>query len=563
MGLMIGKSKYSARVVANNPMATTSAMIASQQHAHRCVALALVILNLVKALTVPSQPLAAAKTSSSLFAKRKKNVRDLEDFNRWYDDVDADATPDNVFWEEIERQRQLTEIAETSPQQQSPPSVSSTSSQFSGGGSSSSMKPDKGIDATLAEYAAFMVDDNWLDEELAVLMMEDDIEFADLEDQNRAIDEEFEAIMMQQQQQQQQQQNEDNAWMTSDEPWDHWGEKEVDPETRDVLKVNPNQASEFLFQDDDDDGAEAARLEAEHLQRISRLKISSRRLEAARNSSKAAAFFRRPPNEREGFDRMWVSAIDNVTFKNLVGVFRDYGVQFADNFGDFKNGCLEDGLFTIEDVASYKARKVYEVTGLPCISSRTSFEIEPIPTGLLNPGRALSNINPRVVSGYRFNDIDMRVDYLIETLKPVSEPTRVTRFRTCLCYYDGEMEVFDYGVLDCDIHFANSARTFIPVAAAINEMCKTMQLTFGLEYQKWLKQRAVVSLHGYGKASTKLRDRVLKEGKVLPNSIIDVSTFMDSQVDVNLMDECGKELVRAYVFVIFVHWRHGTFLLRS
>jgi hypothetical protein len=46
-----------------------------------------------------------------------------------------------------------------------------------------------------------------------------------------------------------------------------------------------------------------------------------------------------------------------------------------------------------------------------------------------------------------------------------------------------------------------------------------------------------------GSASLKLRDRVLKDGKVLPNSIIDVSTFMDAQVDVNLMDDCAKELV--------------------
>ena len=46
-----------------------------------------------------------------------------------------------------------------------------------------------------------------------------------------------------------------------------------------------------------------------------------------------------------------------------------------------------------------------------------------------------------------------------------------------------------------------------------------------------------------GSASLKLRDRVLKDGKVLPNSIIDVSKFMDSQVDVNLMDDCAKELV--------------------
>jgi hypothetical protein len=105
------------------------------------------------------------------------------------------------------------------------------------------------------------------------------------------------------------------------------------------------------------------------------------------------------------------------------------------------------------------------------------------------------------------------------------------------------MEVFDYGVLDCDIHFASSVRTFIPVAAAVNELCQTLQLTFGLEYQKWLKKRTSTASHGYGDASIKLRDRVLKEAKVLPNDIVDVSEFMDSKIDVNLMDECAKELV--------------------
>lgn len=309
--------------------------------------------------------------------------------------------------------------------------------------------------------------------------------------------------------------------------------------------------SEFLFQDDDDDGEEAARMEAEYLQRVSRLKIASQRLERARDNPKAQVYFSRPPNVKEGFERMWVSAIDNVCFKNLVGVLRDYGVEFADNFGDFKDGCVEDGLYTIEDVASYKARKVYEVTGLPCIASRTSFEIEPIATGFLNPGAggraALPNANPRVVSGYCFNNVGMHVDYLVEALKPVSEPTRVTRFRTCLCFYDGEIEIFDYGVLDCDMHFCNSVRTFIPVAAAVNEMCKTLQMTFGLEYQTWLKKRVAESLHGYGEASSKLRDRVLKEAKVLPNDIIDVSAFMDSQIDVNLMDDCAKELSNKFV----------------
>merc|ERR1712232_536248 len=107
---------------------------------------------------------------------------------------------------------------------------------------------------------------------------------------------------------------------------------------------------------------------------------------------------------------MWVSAIDNVCFKNLVGLFRNYGVQFADNFGDWQDGCLEDSsVATVEDIASYKARHVYNITGLPCIASRTSFEIEPIPnlnTGTgsnsnnnNNMGRAaLASSNPRVAS---------------------------------------------------------------------------------------------------------------------------------------------------------------------
>ena len=40
--------------------------------------------------------------------------------------------------------------------------------------------------------------------------------------------------------------------------------------------------------------------------------------------------------------------------------------------------------------------------------------------------------------------------------------------------------------------------------------------------------------------------RVLKEAKVLPNNIIDVSSFMDACVDVELMDLCGRELAERF-----------------
>ena len=301
--------------------------------------------------------------------------------------------------------------------------------------------------------------------------------------------------------------------------------------------------------------------EEEFQKRIKGITITSRRLEKARRNPKAGAYFSSlEPNAIEGYDQMWVSAIDNACVNNLQGVFRNYGVQFADNFGDWEDGRVEDGIdYTIEDVASYKARQVYEITGLPCIASRTSFEIEPVPNTNLGSSRAAAygsgsrpNENPRVLSGYRFNDVGAHVDYMCEALRLFSEPTRVTEFRSCLCYFDGEMELFDYGIAEVDLHFSNSMRTFIPMAQAISEMMKKLQLTFGLEYQKWLRHRMDETTGAYGGASLKLRDRVLKEGKVLPNDIIDVSAFMDSQVDVNLMDDCAKELVRAALCFTFM-----------
>ena len=33
--------------------------------------------------------------------------------NRWYDDVDSNASPDDVFWEEMERQRLMNQLPDT------------------------------------------------------------------------------------------------------------------------------------------------------------------------------------------------------------------------------------------------------------------------------------------------------------------------------------------------------------------------------------------------------------------------------------------------------------------
>lgn len=309
-------------------------------------------------------------------------------------------------------------------------------------------------------------------------------------------------------------------------------------------------AKDFLVEDYEDDVVEqqkAAEEEEKHLQKLEEIKLHSPRLEKARKSPKAKAFFARPPNEIEGFDVMWAAAIDNACIPNLYGSFRNLGVEFADNFGDWEIGCEEDKFQSIEDIASYKARKVFQVTGLPTIASRTSFEIEPARVHNKNTPMNRGFQNTKVTSGYRFNDVGEHVDYIVEALNLFSEPTRVTRFRSCFCFYDGEMEIFDYGELDCDIYFCNSMRTYIPMSSGISEIGKTLQLTFGFEFQGWLRKKVRDAMKGSdSRISIKLRDRVLKEAKVLPNDIIDVSAFMDSMVDVNLMDECAAELSKRF-----------------
>lgn len=536
--------------------------------------------------------------------KKQQSRADMDDVNRWYENVRSDATPDVVFWEEMERQRLLNQISPSETQMNdygaNARAVASTASSLLGFQNTAStitgspttststmmasiasssvaslkksalapmllqqqemLKVERSTESTLLEYVQFAVPDNWISEPLVAMFGNMDSLEADameLEEQNRRIEKELSSLDEQDAEGdtastsssmasdlQANIQNFNDAWMTDAEPWDIYGQPRELTADR-ALRVKPDRSNEFFFTSDSPHEAEDAQLEQEYLDRMKGCTISSKRLEKARNNVKAQEFFQREPDAIEGFDRMWVCAIDSACYQNLAGVFRNYGVQFADNFADFEDNSDMDGMYSIEDVASFKARKVFEVTGLPVITARTSFEVEPIPPPV--PGGVVPRSqNPLVSSGYRFNSIGLHVDYMIEALKPVSEPKRVCRYRTCLCYYDGEMELYEYSCLDCDIHWATSLRTFIPMNQAINQICKTLQLTFGFEYMKWLKNSQAEATSRFGNAVTQLRDRVLKDGRVLPNDIIDVSAFMDSMVDVNLMDDCAKELAERF-----------------
>jgi xanthine phosphoribosyltransferase len=622
----------------------------------------------------------------NLAAKRKRGKvgSDESDIESWYDEVNGNASPEDVFWEEMERRRLLNRLPDESPldsllgaamdgdslsssiayQATTITGTSSSSSgasslfvdELSSNGSGSTtlniknamqqmqitIEDEKSAEASLAAYSAYATSDNYLydddngDDEYnensrnndwrmrndpALWMGEEQTLAEEDAELDRQLDELERELMGD---------GIDGSVVGgsspyfdptySDEPWDRYGQSrrvEKDDSDDDDARGNDNSDKtdnmkgnndmDNIDDDDDDDNdddskgksvfqkelqrkmdmishsapefmldydeehpeeadAEARAEEEEYAKSLASISITSARLENAAVNPRAEAYFKRPPDERQGYDTMWVSAVDTPCVKNLYGIFSNYGVQFADNFDDWDEGSGEehgsgDGFRSIEDIASYKARRVYEVTGLPCVASRTSFEVEPIRPEDMDKGTELVvataggkktkqvQKSPRVVTGYRFNNIGEHVDRIVQALLPFSEPTRVTRFRSCVCYYDGELELFEYGELDCDLYFAGSMRTFLPMSSAINSMLKSLELALDLQFQKWLRAKFNDATGGgaYSDASLKLRDRVLKEAKLLPNDIIDVSSFMNGAVDVNLMDQCGKDLADRFV----------------
>ena len=315
-------------------------------------------------------------------------------------------------------------------------------------------------------------------------------------------------------------------------------------------KVAPNGLNIDIFDDSDDD-EEDRQAEEELVQRLESITIRSREFDLLkRNKRKLEGIKNRKPDSSEGMEYLWIGAVDSPSAHNIRGALRLYGVELADNFGEWEYGpsIVTDQQQTIEDLASFKARELFKSTGLPCVSSQSMWEVEPARSSQPGPGKnraafSTSFMSPRTMSGYRFNDIDDRIDTVVEALKPVSDPARKTRFRSCVCFYDGNMETYTYGEVEVDLFFCKSTKCYISLSSAITDMVNVLKTTFDFEYQKWLKSKVKEAFIGYRGAGIKLRDRVLKEGRVLPNNIIDVSRFMDSMVDVDLMKECGIELV--------------------
>jgi hypothetical protein len=188
---------------------------------------------------------------SNLSARRKRDRdsdKDPSEMNSWYDAVDADATPDDVFWGEMERQRSVNMPPSDidNPPVDPLSAISSLNSNGGGGGSGGGSGSGGGgkeqnqqnqqlqsqtpvwkdsntetggvaagmnTEKVLGSYESFMVSDNWLNEDYKKELEEDEDAMLkeQIEEWNRQSDNES---------------NDDSGFnaATSEEPWDFWSE---------------------------------------------------------------------------------------------------------------------------------------------------------------------------------------------------------------------------------------------------------------------------------------------------------------------------------------------------
>jgi len=197
-----------------------------------------------------------------LAARRNRKSSGNDSMNSWYDDVDDDASPKQVFWEEIERQRLINQVE--SPDESTIPAAGTGSSTDTVGGSMNGqtlnsidlaekmeyerrvqalIKPNptieqiKAAEATLSQYELYQVADNWLDEDLQQRMS------APLPSQE-SLNSDENALRIQDQ---------DTVDWNEEEVWDAWNREQTepprDPSMANVRKVpHPTPGKIFLVE---------------------------------------------------------------------------------------------------------------------------------------------------------------------------------------------------------------------------------------------------------------------------------------------------------------------------
>lgn len=239
----------------------------------------------------------------------------------------------------------------------------------------------------------------------------------------------------------------------------------------------------------------------------------------------------------------WALAVQPRKGEELKNQYSRVGIRVQYNFDDFveAEGC--GNAFTnatLEDIALTKAKLVYESTGLPAIAETHDLYIEAPESG--------NKINKTLQQGYYTRNVEEEGDALIDRVRPISDENRITRFCSAAAYYDGEIQLVTRKEAKVAIIFSGAHYVTIAITAATDDIYKALSYRLGLTLTNPGKSRTGADTDDEGEeekplvGATLLKERILREGKVLNDSILKVSSFMNHMVDTDLMDVCGEEL---------------------
>eukprot|EP00871_Galdieria_phlegrea_P002747 jgi/Galph1/3473/GphlegSOOS_G2151.1 len=230
----------------------------------------------------------------------------------------------------------------------------------------------------------------------------------------------------------------------------------------------------------------------------------------------------------------WVCGVEPKKFRELQNL---YGMW------DFVENPQCDSKLQSREKAIFKARKLYASVGVPAIADSILFVID----------SAGSHSQ-----GYSFEQLDDSVDNLLENLRTISKPTRLTKFFVYVAYYDGEREFVEESTCEVDIFFAHTSHATIATSTAFDNLMVRLRSALHLPaYRPHYKEERDVEVFREDRESSTVENRwekmpllganllaekVAREGKVLQDGLIKVTSFLNHQVDVSLMEACGKDL---------------------
>lgn len=153
--------------------------------------------------------------------------------------------------------------------------------------------------------------------------------------------------------------------------------------------------------------------------------------------------------------------------------------------------------------------------------------------------RARDRVAARVTAPHARAQLTERVDDLMFKLRPLSAPNRVALFHTAVAFVNGTHRIIGDGMCAAALQIANASMSVISRSAAYDDLLERLARTFSLSFTGPNVEaggRAQIVLPSEQRYAGKemagarmLRERVLRDGKVLDSGILKVSAFINHQ----------------------------------